>query len=147
MKGMIFPMEHYNPMSPMSLTADFADRMERLFPETAAIIAPHARDMVDTLNDDAVEAVNSADIQRMAGEAVRRSGMEGNMPSGHSADSLNDLTKALVVRELIDRHRRRGFGGRFPFVFPFFFFPFDGRGHGFDHRGFDHRGFGDRHWM
>jgi hypothetical protein len=126
-------MDNYNPMG---LAADFSDRMERLYPETAAIIAPHARDMVDALNDDALEAVSSVEINRMAGEAMRRSGMEGNMPHGHSPDTLGDLTKALVVRELIDRHHRRGFGGRFPFFFPFFFFPFDGRHHGFDHRRF-----------
>ena len=134
-------MEHYNPMTPMNpmsmMNSDFPERMERLYPETAAIISPHARDMVDSLSDEAVEAVSSADISRMAGEAVRRSGMEGNMPPGHSPETLGDLTRALVVRELIDRHRRRGFG-RQPFFFPFFFFPFDGRHHGFDHRGFGH---------
>ncbi|MCL2002853.1 MAG: hypothetical protein FWG72_02475 [Oscillospiraceae bacterium] len=133
-------MDNYNPMG---LTADYSDRMERLYPETAAIIAPHARDMVDALSDDALEAVSSTDINRMAGEAMRRGGMEGNLPHGHSADSLGDLTKALVVRELIGRHQRRGFGGRFPFVFPFFLFPFDGRFDGRSH-GFDHRGFGRR---
>jgi hypothetical protein len=71
--------------------------------------------------------------------------MAAAMPMGHNAGTLNDLTRAMVVRELIDRHRRRrgGFDGRFPFFFPFFFFPFDGRhpgfGHGFGHPGFGHR--------
>jgi hypothetical protein len=134
-------MEHYNPMG---LTADFPERMERLYPETAALIAPHARDLVEALNEEALEAVSSADISRMAGEAMRRSGMEGNMPRNHNNETLGDLTRAMVVRELVDRHRRR-FGRRFP-MFPFFFFPFDGRGFdgrhfGFD-RDFDHRGFG-----
>jgi hypothetical protein len=119
-------MENYNPVG-----IDFSERMERLYPETAALIAPYAREMVDALNDDAVEAVSSTDIARMADDAARKSGMSANMPMGHNAGTLNDLTRALVVRELIDRHRRRrgGFDGRFPHFFPFFFFPFDGRHH------------------
>jgi hypothetical protein len=128
-------MDTYNPMLP---AADFSERMERLYPETAAIIAPHARDLVDALNDEMVEAVSSMDISRMAAEAMRRGGMEGNMPQGHNADSLGDLARTMVVRELVDRHHRRGFGGRFPF-FPFFFLPFDHRHFGFDGRGFGHR--------
>ncbi|MDR0292557.1 MAG: hypothetical protein LBH95_00180 [Oscillospiraceae bacterium] len=133
-------MDSYNQMG---MTPDFADRMERLYPESAAMIAPHARDLVDGLSEDAFAGVNSADIARMADEAARRSGYAANMPAGHNAGTLGDLTRALVVRELIDRHRR-GFGGRFPFFYPFFFFPFDGRGfggRGFDGRGFDGRGF------
>jgi hypothetical protein len=136
-------MDSYNPMVPAT---DFTERMERLYPETAAILAPHAREMVDALSEEAVDAVSSMDIGRMAADVMRRSGMEGNLPHGHTRDTLGDMTKALVVRELIDRHRRRGFDGRFGgradgrFMFPFFFFPFDGR-----HFGFDHRGFGGHH--
>ncbi|MDR0324741.1 MAG: hypothetical protein LBI19_01430 [Oscillospiraceae bacterium] len=133
-------MDSFNPMS---MQMDFADRMERLYPETAAMIAPHTRDLVDALDDDAVETISSADIARMADEAARRSGMASNMPAGHNPGTLGDLTRALVVRELIDRHRHRRHGrhdGRFPF-FPFFFFPFDNRDfrhfHGFD-RDFGH---------
>ena len=131
-------MDSYNPMN---MQTDFADRMERLYPETAAMMAPYARELVDAINEDALEAVSSMDISRMTDEAMRRSGMTANMPGGHNANTLSDLGRAMVVRELIDRHRRRGFGrfdGRFPF-FPFFFFPFDGRGF----RDFD-RGFGRR---
>ena len=136
-------MDMYN--NPM-MTTDFADRMERLYPDAAAMIAPHVRDIVDAMDEDAVATVSNADIARMADEAARRSGMTANMPAGHNMDTLSDLTRSIVVRDLIDRHRRFGFGGRFPF-FPFFFFPFDGRrfdGRGFDGRGFDGRGFDGR---
>ena len=134
-------MDNYNPMN---MQMDFADRMERLYPETAAMIAPYARELVDGIHEDALEAVSSVEIGRMADEAMRRSGMAANMPAGHNVNTLSDLGRALVVRELIDRHRRgRGrFDGRFPF-FPFFFFPFDGRDFGRFPHGFD-RGFGGR---
>jgi len=139
-------METYNPMNQ---TIDFAERMERLYPETAAIIAPYAREMVDGIDDEALEAVSRDDIARIAEDAAHRSGMVANMPSGHNADTVNELATAMVVRELIDRHRR-GRGGRFPYFFPFFFLPYDGyhsphgygRGHGFGHnfgRGGIHR--------
>ena len=148
-------MENYNPMNP---TIDFAERMERLYPETAAIIAPYAREMVDGMDDEAITTVSSKEIAGMAEEASHKSGMTANMPAGHNSGTLNELATALVVRELIDRHRR-GRGGRSPFFFPFFFLPFDGyggHGHGFgfrDHgrdrgRGFEHgfsHGFGGAH--
>jgi hypothetical protein len=146
---MVF-MENYNPMSQ---TIDFAERMERLYPETAAIIAPYAREMVDKMDDEAITAVSSKEIASMAEEASHKSGMTANMPAGHNNNTLNELATALVVRELIDRHRR-GRGGRFPFYFPFFFLPYDGYGHGYGHgfhdhgrdrgRGFEH-GFGGTH--
>ena len=133
-------MDSYNPMNRQM---DFGDRMERLYPETAAMIAPYARELVDAIHEDALEAVGSAEIGRMADEATRRSGMAANMPAGHNANTLGDLGRAMVVRELIDRHRRGRGGDRFPFFFPFFFFPFDGRDFGRFPHGFDH-GFGGR---
>jgi hypothetical protein len=131
-------METYNPMNQ---TIDFAERMERLYPETAAVIAPYAREMVDEMDEEAVEAVSNQEIARMAEDAAHRSGMAANMPAGHNSGTLNELATALVVRELIDRHRR-GRGGRFPYFLPFFYLPFEGHGHGFgSFHGFD-RGFG-----
>ena len=127
-------METHNPMNQ---TIDFAERMERLYPETAAILASYAREMVGAMDESAMENVNSEDIARMAGDAANKSGMTDNMPTEHSIATINDLSKALVVRELIDRHRRGRGGGRFPF-FPFLFLPYDGYGHNYG-------GYGDRH--
>lgn len=120
---------YMDSLSPMNMTMDFAERMERMTPETVSMLMPHVREMTDTVSEDGMYNLTNADISRMSDDAVRRSGLSANMPVGHNSNTLNDLARALVIRELIDRDRRRR---GFPFFFPFFFFPFDGRG--FDHR-------------
>jgi hypothetical protein len=135
-KGMVFSMETHNPMNQ---TIGFAERMERLYPETAAILASYAREMVDSMDDDAMENVNSEDIAKMAGDAASKSGMTDALPTEHSIATISDLSKALVVRELIDRHRRGRGGGRYPYFFPFLFLPYDGYGNNYGYGGYDNR--------
>ena len=129
-------MDNFNPM----MTADLAERMERMYPDAASMLMPHTREMADSLSEEALNSLTHADVARMADEAVMRSGP--NLPMGHSAQTMGDMARALVIRDIVARGRR--FGGRFP-LFPFFFFPwdgwFDGRRFGFDGRrdGFDGR--------
>ena len=108
-------------MEHQMMTMDFVNRMERMHPDAAAMLMPHVNEMVDSHND--LHNVTESEVHRMAGEAVNRIG--DNMPMGHTVQTMGDLSRALLVREIIDRGRRFD-GGGFPF-FPFVFFPFDGR--------------------
>jgi len=126
-------MDTYDP----NVTAmETADRLERMYPDVYAMIYPHVRDMAESMSDDAVDTMASADLGRMTDEALRRSGLLVATPAGHNPDTLHDMARTLMVRDIADRHRRRR---GFPFFFPFFFFPDGRRLRDFD-RGFD-RGF------
>jgi len=134
-------MDSYNPMNMMM---DHADRFEQMYPDTYSAVAPHVRDMVDGISDDGLEALTDTEMSQMTDEALRRSGLMANVPVGHTAATLGDLTRSVMVRDIVDRHRRHR---RFPFGFPFFFFPFDGR-FGHHHRDFGHgRDFDRRRFM
>ena len=87
---------------------------------------------MNSVDDDEMYALTNDDIDRMADEAVGRSYVMNDPPAGHTRGTLGDIARALVLRDLADRHRRGRF---FPFVsyYPFappFLFPFDGRMHG-----------------
>ena len=109
-------------MSPFDPTFDFAERVERMYPDSYNRIYPQVQNAVDALDDGRMYDLTSDDVDRLTEETMARSGVMSDPPEGHSRSTISDLARALVVRELSDRRRRRGF-----FPFPFFFFPFDRR--------------------
>ncbi|MCL2080527.1 MAG: hypothetical protein FWH16_00330 [Oscillospiraceae bacterium] len=113
---------------------DMASRIEESYPESYRRIYPHVRQLVSAMNDD--DGMTGDGMERMADEAVARSGMLSDPAPVHSRGALGDIARILIARELFDR--RRGRGGFLPFA-PFMFMPIDYRG-GF--RGGYHGGFG-----
>lgn len=116
-------MENYGGY-PMNTMPEYAGGMEKMYPDSYLRVYPHVKDVVDSISDESMRHLSNDDVDRLADEAVRRSGALSDPPAGHTANTMTDLTRGLVVRDLVDRGRRRGF---FPFFSPFFFFPFDFR--------------------
>ncbi|WP_312644788.1 hypothetical protein [Hydrogenoanaerobacterium sp.] len=117
--------------NPMNLSVDYMDRMEKMYPDCYTRIYPHVQDIVDSLSDESMYNLSNENINQLTDEAVRRSNVMNDPPMGHNRSTINDFTRALMVRDMFDRHRRRRFN---PFFFPFFFFPFDDRDRDRDRR-------------
>ena len=105
----------------------FPERMEKMYPEAYSRMYPHVRHLVGALDDGALTGLESADVDRLAEEAMRRSGVAGDPPAGHNAHTLNDMARGMVLRDMRDRFRGRRF---FPYLPPFLFFPYPGDGYG-----------------
>ena len=118
-------MEHYMNMRPPTYSSlGFGSRMEQMYPDAHTRIFPHVQYLVDSLGDDELHSLTGDDVDRITHEAMRRSGVLHDPPVGHNNDTLNDMTRSMVVRGFHDRFRRGRF---FPFFSPFFFSPYDGR--------------------
>jgi hypothetical protein len=110
--------------------------MEKMYPDCYMRIYPHVQHTVNALSDDCMYNMTHEDVDRMCDEIMNRCGVLNDPPAGHSRSTLGDFTRALTVREMSDRDRRRRI---FPME-PFFFFPFGGRDFDRDfgrNRGFD----------
>lgn len=108
---------------------DYEDHLRRMYPDSFAVMNPHAQHIVDSLSDESMYSLTEDDIDRMSQEVMARVHRPGDPPFG-ARHPGNDLARAIVVRNLLDRHRFRR--RPFPIFFPPFFFPFDERDR--DHR-------------
>lgn len=105
-----------------------AERFEKMYPDAYTRVYPHVQYLVNSVGDESIHTMTNEDIDRITQEAMRRSNVINDPPAGHSMHTVGDLTRAMVVRDFHDRHRRSRFFPFFsPFFSPFFFFPFDDR--------------------
>ena len=117
---------------PQNSAPDYSSFLEKMYPDSYIRIYPHIQYMVNSMDDDGMYGLTHDDMDRMTEEVLSRSGMPSDPPAGHSRNMLGDLTRALLIRELLNRHRQR-----IPFP-PFILFPFVVRDFDRDiDRGFD----------
>ena len=104
--------------------------METMYPDLYTRLNPHIRNTADMVSDDAMQRMTGDEMNRLTDETVARSNVMDDPPAGHNRDTVRDVARILLLRELFDRNRRSGF---MPFLPPFFLVPFgDGRRHGRD---------------
>ncbi|MDR1736265.1 MAG: hypothetical protein LBR85_05280 [Oscillospiraceae bacterium] len=99
----------YGMEIPQGRQIDFAERAEKMYPDCYTTIYPHVRFMVNSLSEDSMYSLTGGDIDRLADAAMCRSGVLESLPAEHNRHTLGDVTRALVIRELIDRNRRTRF--------------------------------------
>jgi len=99
-------------------TPAFMQRFDSMWPDAYRRIYPHVRYQVDGLDDSELAALTPADAENMVQEAMKRSGVVNDPPAGHTQETLADMTRALMGRDLLDRRRRFR---NYPFFFPFLF--------------------------
>ena len=115
-------MENYMGY-PMNMPTNNPAHLEMMYPDLYTKLHPHIKDIADSLSDDRVSNMTNEDIGRLTGEAISMSGVENDPPAGHNAGTIGDIARILLLRELFDRNRRRGF---MPFFPPFLLFPYGG---------------------
>jgi len=100
---------------------DFADRVEKMYPEAFVRVFPHVMFLVDCLCDENLGEMTDGQIESLTEEAMKRSGVKNDPPAGHTPNTMRDMTRAFMVREIREAHRRR----RFPVFPPFFLMPYN----------------------
>lgn len=116
-----------DPMGyPMDNALEYADRIGKMYPDSYRRIYPHVQETLGLVGDEYISELTGADMDRMVDDTMVRGNLMADPPRGHTPDTARDMARALLVRDLYDRHRRRGFFPGFPF--PFLIIPFGGRG-------------------
>lgn len=106
--------------NPMNSSVDFRDRMRNMYPDVYTRMYPHVQDVADMVRDENMQYLTNEDMDGLANEVMSRSAIIDDPPVGHNRNTLNDIARALLVRELFDRRRR---SGSRPFFGPLFFVP------------------------
>ena len=104
--------------------APYPDRLDAIYPEVTKRLKPHIDKATGSYNGG---PLSEEMIHGMTREAVDNSGIVHDLPLGHSADTVDDLAKTLVLTNL--DYPYDGYGYPYP---PYFLLPFH---HGF-YRGF-----------
>ena len=108
---------------PIAMSENNLSGLENMYPDLYIRLNPHIKNAANDISDDMMYNMTVDDVNRITDEAVAKSNIPDDPPMGHNADTIADVARILLLRELFDRDRGRGFT---PFMSPFFLVPFDG---------------------
>lgn len=83
-----------------------------MYPDVHKRMLPHVRDTVQTYG--AVD-YNEQNLNQMAQNVVQRSGLNADPPRNHNSIGLNDIARALIIAEILNRSNNPLF--LYPFLF------------------------------
>ncbi len=94
-------------MNDMYSPINFIERMDNMYPESYKKILPFVENMAESLNENQIYHMTNNDINGITREIIRKGNLHENLPSTYHGNTIHDIVKALLLKELSERHRRR----------------------------------------